>query len=43
MLCDELIKLHSTNIFKLLNNNKIFNASSLDGVICLKINLGRVL
>jgi len=28
MLCDELIKLHALNTFKLLNNNKIFNASS---------------
>ncbi len=28
MLCDELIKLHTLDTFKLLNNNKIFNTSS---------------
>ena len=28
MLCDQLIKLHALNTFKLINNNKTFNASS---------------
>ena len=28
MLCDQMIKIHAVNVFKKLNNNKVFNASS---------------